>query len=154
MAPLLLLSISVLAIGIERLSYWCRWRRDIRLWQRALVCSIEGLNQEQAKLHQERTFRRLDRQFRRWEASLDLAMVIGPLLGLLSTVFGLMKLMRTLGPNLLLSNNGDPMLDYARMLAGSAVGLIVAAVAVVVQRVNRMQRHAVMAELRERFQQR
>ena len=81
-------------------------------------------------------------------------MVIGPLLGLLSTVFGLMKLMRTLGPNLLLSNNGDPMLDYARMLAGSAVGLIVAAIAVVVQRVNRMQRHAVMAELRERFQQR
>ena len=81
-------------------------------------------------------------------------MVLGPLLGLLSTVIGLSKLIQTLGPELLLTNAGDPMQDYGRMLVGTTIGLTVAATAVIVQRVNRMQRHAVIAGLREDFQER
>ncbi len=153
-APLLLLSIGVLAIGIDRLTYWIRWRRDAKVKHRALMSSLEGLDPEETRIVVERTLRRLERQFARWEATLDLAMVLGPLLGLLSTVIGLSKLIQTLGPELLLTNAGDPMQDYGRMLVGTTIGLTVAATAVIVQRVNRMQRHAVIAGLREHFQER
>ena len=153
MAPLLLLSIGVLAIGIDRLLYWIRWRRDARVRHRALLISIEGLDPQETRVVLERSVHRLERQSARWEAALDLAMVLGPLLGLLSTVLGLTELIQALGPGLLLTNASDPMQGYARMLGGTTVGLTIAATAVIVQRVNRMQRHAVFARLRERLQE-
>ena len=152
MAPLLLLSIGVLAIGIDRLLYWMRWRRDARVRHRALLSSIEALDPQESRVVLERSFQRLERQAARWEPALDLAMVLGPLLGLLSTVLGLTELIQALGPGLLLTNASEPMQGYARMLVGTTIGLSIAAMAVIVQRVNRMQRQAVLARLRERFQ--
>lgn len=152
MAPLLLLSIGVLAIGIDRLLYWIHWRRDARVRHRALLSRIEALDPQESRVVLERSFQRLERQAARWEPALDLAMVLGPLLGLLSTVLGLTELIQALGPGLLLTNASEPMQGYARMLVGSTIGLSTAAMAVIVQRVNRMQRQAVLARLRERFQ--
>ena len=67
-------------------------------------------------------------------------------------MLGLTELIQALGPGLLLTNASEPMQGYARMLVGTTIGLSTAAMAVIVQRVNRMQRQAVLARLRERFQ--
>ena len=101
-APHLLLSIGVFAIEIDRLMDWVQWRRDARVTHPSLMNSLEGLRPEETRIVLRTTFRHLERQFALWEASLDLAMVLGPLLGLLSTVIDLSKLIQTLGPDLLL----------------------------------------------------
>ena len=88
MAPLLLLSIAVLSAGFERLIYWLSWRREQPGCLDALRTSLSGLTNAEASRVLEQKLRRLDRQFSRWEPSLDLAMVLGPLMGLLSTVLG------------------------------------------------------------------
>ena len=76
-------------------------------------------------------------------------MVLGPLMGLLSTVLGLMKLLQALGPDLLLPRGETLLSDYGTILVGTALGLVVAMVALLVQRINRMQRRSVVAQLRE-----
>ena len=149
MAPLLLLSIAVLSAGFERLIYWLNWRREQPGCLDALRSSTSGLSGLEASRVVEQRLRRLDRQFSRWEPSLDLAMVLGPLLGLLSTVLGLMKLLQALGPDLLLPRGETLVSDYGRILVGTALGLVVAMVALPVQRINRMQRRSVVAQLRE-----
>ena len=149
MAPLLLLSIAVLSAGFERLIYWLNWRREQPGCLDALRLSTSGLSGVEASRVVEQRLRRLDRQFSRWEPSLDLAMVLGPLLGLLSTVLGLMKLLQALGPALLLPRGETLVSDYGRLLVGTALGLVVAMVALLVQRINRMQRRSVVAQLRE-----
>ena len=149
MAPLLLLSIAVLSAGFERLIYWLNWRREQPGCLDALRSSTSGLSGVEASRVVEQRLRRLDRQFSRWEPSLDLAMVLGPLLGLLSTVLGLMKLLQALGPDLLLPRGETLVSDYGRILVGTALGLVVAMVALLVQRINRMQWRSVVAQLRE-----
>ena len=149
MAPLLLLSIAVLSAGFERLIYWLNWRREQPGCLDALRSSTSGLSGVEASRVVEQSLRRLDRQFSRWEPSLDLAIVLGPLLGLLSTVLGLMKLLQALGPDLLLPRGETLVSDYGRILVGTALGLVVAMVALLVQRINRMQRRSVVAQLRE-----
>ena len=76
-------------------------------------------------------------------------MVLGPLMGLLSTVLGLMKLLQALGQDLLLPRGETLLSDYGTILVGTALGLVVAMVALLVQRINRMQRRSVVAQLRE-----
>ena len=149
MAPLLLLSIAVLSAGFERLIYWLNWRREQPGCLDGLRSSTSGLSSVEASRVVEQRLRRLDRQFSRWEPSLDLAMVLGPLMGLLSTVLGLMKLLQALGPDLLLPRGETLISDYGRILVGTALGLVVAMVALLVQRINRMQRRSVVAQLRE-----
>ena len=149
MAPLMLLSISVLAAGIDRAIHWYRWRRQSDKQLSMLRASLDGLDQEQAQRVLNHQLRRLDRQFSRWEASMDLAMVLGPLLGLLSTVFGLMHLLEALGPEMLLPRGEALIVDYGRMLIGTALGIVIAVVALLVQRINRMQRRSVIFSLRE-----
>ena len=78
-----------------------------------------------------------------------LAMVLGPLLGLLSTVLGLMKLLQKLGPEMLLPRGDSLIVDYGQILVGTALGLLVSVVALIVQRMNRMQRRLVIAGLHE-----
>ena len=96
MAPLLLLSIAVLSAGFERLIFWLNWRREQPGCLDGLRSSTSGLSSVEASRVVEQRLRRLDRQFSRWEPSLDLAMV-----------------------------------------------------ALLVQRINRMQRRSVVAQLRE-----
>ena len=76
-------------------------------------------------------------------------MVLGPLLGLLSTVLGLMKLLQKHGPEMLLPRGDSLIVDYGQILVGTALGLLVSVVALIVQRLNRMQRRSVIAGLRE-----
>ena len=112
MAPLLLLSIAVLSAGFERLIYWLSWRREQPGCLDALRTSLSGPTNAEASRVLEQKLRRLDRQFSRWEPSLDLAMVLGPLMGLLSTVLGLMKLLQALGQDLLLPR-GEPLMTHS-----------------------------------------
>lgn len=149
MVPLLLLSIAVLSAGIERLMHWMRWRKEQSEQMRMLRSDLEGLGAMEASERLDQLLRRLNRRFSRWEPSLDLAMVLGPLLGLLSTVIGLMQLLEGLGPDLVLPRTEGLTTRYGQMLVGTALGLVVAAVALVVQRLNRMQRRAVITRLRE-----
>mgnify|MGYP003327988539 FL=1 len=108
-----------------------------------------GLEYEQDRRVMNHELRRLDHRFSRWEASMDLAMVLGPLLGLLSTVLGLMNLLQALGPEMLLPRGESQIGDYGRMLIGTALGIVVAVVALLVQRLNRMQRRSVIFSLRD-----
>ena len=149
MVPLLLLSIAVLFAGIERLLHWMRWRKEQPEQMRMLRSDLEGLEAGEAAERVDQLLRRLNRRFSRWEPSLDLAMVLAPLLGLLSTVLGLMQLLEVLGPELLLPRTEGLTTRYGQMLVGTALGLVIAAVALVVQRLNRMQRRAVITRLRE-----
>ncbi len=154
MAPLLLLSIAVVAAGVNRLQYWLDWRRQGQTRLDDLKASLQGLSPEESERQLNQGLRRLDRQFSRWEPSLDLAMVLGPLLGLLSTVLGLMRLLQRLGPELLLPRGESLISDYGQILVGTALGLVIAVVALVVQRMNRMQRRSVITGLREACQSR
>ena len=149
MAPLMLLSIAVVAAGVNRLQHWFQWSRSANDRVEDLKQSLQGLQPIEAEKELNQRLRRLDRQFSRWEPSLDLAMVLGPLLGLLSTVLGLMKLLQKLGPELLLPRGESLIGDYGQILVGTALGLVVSVVALLVQRMNRMQRRSVIAGLRE-----
>ena len=149
MAPLLLLSIAVVAAGVNRLQHWFQWSRAADNRVDELKRSLQGLQPLEAEQQLNQRLRRLDRQFSRWEPSLDLAMVLGPLLGLLSTVLGLMKLLQKLGPDLLLPRGESLIGDYGQILVGTALGLVVSVVALLVQRMNRMQRRSVISGLRE-----
>ena len=149
MAPLMLLSIAVVAAGVNRPQHWFQWRRSANDRVEDLKQSLQGLQPIEAEKELNQRLRRLDRQFSRWEPSLDLAMVLGPLLGLLSTVLGLMKLLQKLGPELLLPRGESLIGDYGQILVGTALGLVVSVVALLVQRMNRMQRRSVIAGLRE-----
>ena len=149
MAPLLLLSIAVTAAGVNRLQHWFHLSRSASSRIDELRQSLQVLQPLDAERELNQRLRRLDRQFSRWEPSLDLAMVLGPLLGLLSTVLGLMKLLQKLGPEMLLPRGDSLIVDYGQILVGTALGLLVSVVALIVQRLNRMQRRSVIAGLRE-----
>ena len=147
--PLLLLSIAVLSAGIERLMHWIRWKKEQPETIRMFRSELNDLGAGEASGRVDQLLRRLNRRFSRWEPSLDLAMVLAPLLGLLSTVLGLMQLFEVLGPQLVLPRTEGLTTRYGQMLVGTALGLAVAAVSLVVQRLNRMQRRAVISRLRE-----
>ena len=149
MAPLLLLSIAVMAAGVNRLQHWFHLSRSASSRIDELRQSLQVLQPLDAERELNQRLRRLDRQFSRWEPSLDLAMVPGPLLGLLSTVLGLMKLLQKHGPEMLLPRGDSLIVDYGQILVGTALGLLVSVVALIVQRLNRMQRRSVIAGLRE-----
>lgn len=149
MAPLLLLSIAVVAASVNRLQLWFQWSSAADNRVDELKLSLQDLQPLEAEQQLNQRLRRLDRQFSRWEPSLDLAMVLGPLLGLLSTVLGLMKLLQKLGPELLLPRGDSLIGDYGQILVGTALGLVVSVVALLVQRMNRMQRRSVISGLCE-----
>lgn len=152
MAPLLLLSVAVLAAGVDRLLHWWNWRGQGEAKAQAIRESLVGLQPVDALQKLNHELRRLDRRFSRWESSMDLAMVLGPLLGLLSTVLGLMKLLQALGPELLLPRGEGLIADYGRILVGTALGLVIAVSALLIQSINRMQRRAVIAGLQDACQ--
>ena len=87
-------SLAVVAAGVNRLQHWFQWSRAADNRVDELKRSLQGLQPLEAEQQLNQRLRRLDRLFSRWEPSLDLAMVLGPLLGLLSTVLGLMKLLQ------------------------------------------------------------
>lgn len=120
---MLLLSIAVLTVLIDRSRFWSQWlrRRNQRseLWKvqvrddpAAAPCHLEDWNREMAF----------------GESLLQAAILLGPLLGLIGTVLGLMDVLAQLGPQLLLPANAN-LQGYGRVLLATALGLILALVA-------------------------
>jgi len=143
--PLLLLSLGVMAIGLERLRFWWHWQREGDARLKLLVGELQDQPGNQVVLHQQLLVTRLRQRLSRWDAALDLCMVLGPMLGLLATVLGVMQLLSSLGPDLLLPAGSSPVLaSYGQVLIGTALGLMVALMALVVQRLCRMRRDALL----------
>ena len=153
--PLLLLSLGVMAIGLERLRFWWRWQQDGDARLGLLVGELQDQGSDQAVLHQQLMMARLTQRLSRWDAVLDLCMVLGPMLGLLATVLGVMQLLSSLGRDLLMPAGTSPVLgSYAQVLIGTALGLMVALMALVVQRLCRMRRDALLARFSQACLQR
>lgn len=123
---LLLLSVAVLTVVIERLRWWLRWwqRRERRRasWAEQLAAARadhSGL---------ERTLEDWDLEMRAGESLLQAAAVLAPLLGLIGTVTGLMGVLAQLGPRLELPA-GASLASYGQVLLSTAAGLVVSLIA-------------------------
>ena len=64
-------------------------------------------------------------------------------------VLGLMNLLQALGPDLLLPRGEGLTVRYGQVLVGTALGLVIVLMALVLQRLNRMECRAELARIRE-----
>lgn len=135
--PLLLVSIVVVTIGIDRALFWWRWWR--RPDQRRRI-SLEQLRAATSSQQRQLLLRRCGDAMAQGEPFLQAAVLVAPMLGLLGTVLGLMEVLRALGPQLLLPSS-TPLVGYADVLAATVVGLQLALLALVLAQVNRGLRH-------------
>jgi biopolymer transport protein ExbB len=121
---LLLLSIAVVTVAIDRGRYWWTWwrRRGSRRqqWERLLA--------EHGGAAAGRVLEDWDLEMRFGEPLLQAAAVLAPLLGLVGTVVGLMQVLASLGPQLLLPP-GANLAGYGQVLLSTALGLIVSLIA-------------------------
>ncbi len=143
--PLLLLSIAVLTVGLDRARFWWQWRRD-RPQRRQLWRQLRGAGPEACRL----ALARWSRAMGFGEPLLEAAVLLGPLLGLIGTVLALMRLLSRLGPGLLLPA-GEPLAGYGEVLGDTALGLIVGLLASVTLQVNRALRLGQLQRLQERL---
>lgn len=135
--PLLLLSIVVVAIGVDRARYWRGHGLGGARGERQLLEALQGREDPREwQLSQELVLRQLERQGASGEAVLEAAVVIGPLLGLIGTVAGLIRSLSALGPQLVLPAGGASLSGYAQVLVSTLLGLVVALIATVVLRTN------------------
>ena len=132
---LLLLSIAVLTVCLDRVRWWLVWWRQ-RLHRR---------HQWQSQL--ERAEADLSAQLDEWdwqmaygEPLLRAATLLAPLLGLVGTVFGLMQLLARLGPDLSLPADAS-LQGYGRVLLSTGLGLLIALLASSALELNRGLRH-------------
>ena len=120
---LLLLSIAVLTVLIDRCRFWSQWwrRRIIRgeAWRSQLRADPSTAAWQLEDWNREMAF---------GESLLQAAILLGPLLGLIGTVLGLMDVLSQLGPQLLLPANAN-LQGYGKVLLATALGLILALVA-------------------------
>ncbi|MCP9848560.1 MotA/TolQ/ExbB proton channel family protein [Cyanobium sp. Morenito 9A2] len=136
--PLLLLSIVVVAIGVDRARYWRGQGLGPARVERQLAEALQGsAGQGHGQLRQELLLRQLERQGTSGEAVLEAAAVVGPLLGLIGTVAGLIRALTELGPQLVLPSGGASLTSYSQVLVSTLLGLVVALIATVVLRTNR-----------------
>lgn len=119
---LLLLSIAVLTVLIDRCRFWTQWWRlrssrreafkaQLRTDPTAAPWQLEDWNRAMAF----------------GEPLLQAAILLAPLLGLIGTVLGLMDVLSQLGPQLLLPANAN-LQGYGKVLLATALGLILALV--------------------------
>jgi biopolymer transport protein ExbB len=118
--PLLLLSVAVLAVALERVAFWWRW------WQHGAASAFQDST----------CIDGLCRRMASGEPVLQAAVVLAPLLGLLGTVSGLMAVLRALGSQLLLPPQA-PLAGYADVLLSTLVGLQITVLATIVLLLNR-----------------
>jgi biopolymer transport protein ExbB len=117
--PLLLVSMSVFAVGIDRATFWWRWWRPAGQGRRQPGQQLKAMaRQESWQLDLERLASRMANG----EQLLQAAILLAPLLGLTGTVHGLMQVLRDLGPQLLLPPTA-PLAGYADVLISTLVGL-------------------------------
>lgn len=117
--PLMLVSMSVFAVGIDRATFWWRWWRPASQGRRQHAPQLKAMaSQESRQLDLERLASRMANG----EQLLQAAILLAPLLGLTGTVHGLMQVLRSLGPQLLLPPTA-PLAGYADVLISTLVGL-------------------------------
>ncbi len=95
---LLLLSIAVVTVVIDRGRYWWKWWRG-RASRRQ---QLERVLADQGGSAAGRLLEDWELEMRFGEPLLQAAIVLAPLLGLVGTVLGLMQVLASLGPQLLL----------------------------------------------------
>ncbi len=143
--PLLLLSIAVLTVVIDRARFWWQWRRD-RTDRRRLWRQLRGQGPEACRLALARWSRTMG-----WgEPLLEGAALLGPLLGLLGTVLALMAILSRLGPGLL-PPPGERLAGYGLVLVDTVLGLTVGLLASLGLQLNRSLRRQALERLRERL---
>lgn len=127
---LLLLSITVLTVIIDRCRCWLQWwqqrRNRSQRWRQLLA----GVQPEALRQLED-----WDRELAFGEPLLQAAGLLGPLLGLTGTVLGLMQVLSQLGPQLVLPANAN-LQGYGRVLLSTALGLILALLAVSALQLN------------------
>ncbi len=121
---LLLLSIAVVTVALDRGRYWWQWWRTRasrrQQWERLLA--DQGMPAAGRKLED------WDLEMRFGEPLLQAAVVLAPLLGLVGTVLGLMQVLSSLGPQLLLPA-GANLAGFGQVLLSTAIGLVVSLIA-------------------------
>ena len=120
---LLLFSIAVLTVWLDRIRWWTRWWRGrgarLRQWQQDLEGSEQALIERLEDWELAMAF---------GEPLLGAAALLAPLLGLVGTVFALMGVLARLGPDLTLPA-GTNLQGYGQVLLSTALGLLISLVA-------------------------
>ncbi|MCX5951051.1 MAG: MotA/TolQ/ExbB proton channel family protein [Cyanobacteria bacterium] len=120
---LLLLSIAVVTVSFDRARYWLQWWRQRRLrqnrWEQTAAAGADAIESQLLEWNSQMAF---------GEPLLQAAGVIGPLLGLIGTVIGLMRVLASLGPQLVLPA-GANLTNYGQVLLSTALGLTISLIA-------------------------
>ncbi len=120
---LLLLSIAVVTVSFDRARYWLQWWRQRRLrlnrWEQTAAAGPDAIENQLLEWNSQMAF---------GEPLLQAAGVIGPLLGLIGTVIGLMRVLASLGPQLVLPA-GANLTNYGQVLLSTALGLTISLIA-------------------------
>lgn len=171
MLPLLILSIAVVTIGVERFSFWRkigrasspRWRRleeELAVGQIPPASSLDGPvaglltrlataeGEANRQLVLQLTLQKERQRMARGERLLEAAAALGPLLGLLGTVTGLMRTFASLGQQGDTASSASlAAAGIAEVLVATAMGILLALLAIVVLRVNAAHRSSQLALL-------
>jgi len=142
---LLLLSIAVVTVTFDRARYWLQWWRQRRLrqnrWEQVVAGGADAIETQLLEWNSQMAF---------GEPLLQAAGVLGPLLGLIGTVMGLMRVLASLGPQLVLPA-GANLNNYGQVLLSTALGLIVSLIATSSLFANQGIRHWQVDGLRRRL---
>jgi biopolymer transport protein ExbB len=142
---LLLLSIAVVTVTFDRARYWLQWWRQRRhhqnRWEQAVSAGPDAIETQLLEWNSQMAF---------GEPLLHAAGVIGPLLGLIGTVIGLMRVLASLGPQLVLPA-GANLNNYGQVLLSTALGLIISLIATSSLFANQGIRHWQVEGLRRRL---
>ena len=144
---LLLLSVAVLTLVIERTRFWIHWWRRrpsrSRAWREQIAAAA-------APARLEESLEDWDLAMGFGEPVLQGAAVLAPLLGLIGTVTGLMGVLAQLGPRLELPP-GASLATYGQVLLSTAAGLVVSLVASAGLLTNQGLRHWQINQLRREW---
>jgi len=141
---LLLLSVAVLTLVIERSRFWIHWWRRRQARSRSWRARIAA-GGDPGQL--EESLQDWDQAMAFGEPVLQGAALLAPLLGLIGTVTGLMGVLAQLGPRLELPP-GVSLADYGQVLLSTAAGLVVCLVASAGLLTNQGLRHWQINQLR------
>lgn len=120
---LVILSISVLTVTFERIRFWVLWwKRRSSYRTQWLETLRQGGNSPLLWLEDREDEMGFAQPF------LEAMSVIAPLTGLMGTVFGLSRLLSTMGPQMVLPSGGD-LRGFGDMLISTAAGLAISLVA-------------------------
>lgn len=132
---LLLLSIAVLTVCLDRLRWWTRWWQGRTARHRQWRQQLESRDPFLADRLDD-----WDLAMAFGEPLLRAAALLGPLLGLVGTALALMQVLAQLGPDLLLPA-GSSLQGYGQVLLSTVLGLLISLVASAGLELNRGLRH-------------